>query len=48
MVYFGDDNTQEKIDVGNVLIQSNYGLKIFFWHVLHVLELSKKLILVGN
>jgi hypothetical protein len=27
MVYFGDDNTQEVIDVGNVLIQSNYGSK---------------------
>jgi hypothetical protein len=27
MVHFGDDNTQEAIDVGNMLIQSNYGSK---------------------
>jgi hypothetical protein len=27
MVSFGDDNTQEAIDVGNVLIQLNFGSK---------------------
>jgi hypothetical protein len=45
MVYFCDDNIQEAIDVGNMLIQLNYGSKSFFWHVLHVLGLSKKYIL---
>jgi hypothetical protein len=48
MVYLDDDNIQQAIGIGNVLIKLNFGLKIEVWHILHVPGLLKILISMGK